>query len=178
MNADSRVPTRATSNAPSRRPRGSSVRTRGSHTPSSSARHQRHSSLQTPQEHYQQQPHGFNNHPHLEGLPNCLCAACHIKGEFFPRREDGRIVLPPPWLLPSRPERLYSGPVAGRVSLAQTSGGAQVHVPSAQQPGVQGYQRESFMVYTIVHLLLSVDCSRTSRSGIEGGQCLNAECAC
>ena len=175
MNADSRVPTRATSNAPPRRPRGSSVRTRGSHTPgSSSARHQRHFSLQTPQE-QQQQPHGFNNHPHLEGLPNCLCTACHIKDEFFPRREDGRIVLPLPWLLPSRPERLYSGPVAGQVSLAQTIGGAQVHVPSAQQPGVQG---ESFMVYTIVHLLLSVDCSRTSRSGIEGRQCLNAECAC
>lgn len=145
MNADSRVPPHATSNAPSRRPRGSSVRTRGSRATSSTARHQRHFSLQTPQEHHHhQQPHGFNNNPHLEGLPNCLCSSCHIKNELFPTREDGKIVLPAPWLLPPRPERLHSRPVAGRVSSVQTSGGALIHV--LNEPERQGHLRESLVV--------------------------------
>ena len=39
---------------------------------------------------------------HREG---CLCVACHLSGTVFPRRQDGRIVLPVPWLIRSNLER-------------------------------------------------------------------------
>lgn len=31
---------------------------------------------------------------HIPGHDACLCPACHIKEEYFPRRPDGKIVLP------------------------------------------------------------------------------------
>ena len=34
--------------------------------------------------------------PHLAGNEACLCSLCHIKDRFFPRSQDGRIVLPHP----------------------------------------------------------------------------------
>ena len=34
--------------------------------------------------------------PHLAGNEACLCSSCHIKDSFFPRSQDGRIVLPHP----------------------------------------------------------------------------------
>ena len=34
--------------------------------------------------------------PHLAGNEACLCSLCHIKDRFFPRSQDGRIVLPQP----------------------------------------------------------------------------------
>jgi hypothetical protein len=34
--------------------------------------------------------------PHLPGAAVCLCAACHLKLSRFPRRQDGRIMLPDP----------------------------------------------------------------------------------
>ena len=37
--------------------------------------------------------------PHLAGNEACLCSLCHIKDRFFPRSQDGRIVLPHPTTL-------------------------------------------------------------------------------
>ena len=34
--------------------------------------------------------------PHLAGNEACMCSLCHIKDRFFPRSQDGRIVLPRP----------------------------------------------------------------------------------
>ena len=34
--------------------------------------------------------------PHLAGNEACLCSLCHIKDRFFPRSQDGKIVLPDP----------------------------------------------------------------------------------
>ena len=39
--------------------------------------------------------------PHLAGNEACLCSLCHIKDRFFPRSQDGRIVLPHPTTLRS-----------------------------------------------------------------------------
>jgi len=36
--------------------------------------------------------------PHLAGNEACLCSSCHLRGSFFPRNQDGRIVLPHPSL--------------------------------------------------------------------------------
>lgn len=89
--ANSRVPPRASSRRPRRSTTVSSV--------SSSARtHPRQYSLQLQQEEPQSQ---LNDHPHLAGSPDCLCAICHLKDGVFPRRQDGRIVLPVPWPLPT-----------------------------------------------------------------------------
>ena len=33
--------------------------------------------------------------PHLAGNEACLCSSCHIRDSFFPRSQDGKIVLPP-----------------------------------------------------------------------------------
>lgn len=38
------------------------------------------------------------DHPHLAGNEACLCSSCHIRDRFFPRSQDGRIVLPHPSL--------------------------------------------------------------------------------
>ena len=45
--------------------------------------------------------------PHLAGNEACLCSLCHIKDRFFPRSQDGRIVLPHPTTLHSHPTRLH-----------------------------------------------------------------------
>ena len=40
--------------------------------------------------------------PHLAGNEACLCSLCHIKDSFFPRSQDGRIVLPQPTMSMTR----------------------------------------------------------------------------
>jgi hypothetical protein len=47
--------------------------------------------------------------PHLAGNEACLCSLCHIKDRFFPRSQDGRIVLPHPTTMSvhSHPTRLH-----------------------------------------------------------------------
>lgn len=49
----------------------------------------------------QAQQHDTYERSSWEGSPNCLCIVCHLKGTIFPRRPDGRIVLPAPWVLAS-----------------------------------------------------------------------------
>jgi hypothetical protein len=93
MDADLRVPFSALSSSPalvSRRMRASTqTRSRGNSTTLTSAAlpHQRRSSLQI---------HDII-HPHQSDSPNCLCTACHLRTAIFPRRQDGRIVLPILW---------------------------------------------------------------------------------
>lgn len=65
-------------------------------------------SLATTRTHNQPQPHlpsstvataalqNNRDDPHLAGNEACLCSLCHIKDRFFPRSQDGRIVLPHP----------------------------------------------------------------------------------
>jgi hypothetical protein len=62
-----------------------------------------------------------NNHDdaHLAANEACLCSLCHIKDRFFPRRRDGRIVLPHPTTISahSHSTRLH-GPTASMTSAA------------------------------------------------------------
>ncbi|KDR76511.1 hypothetical protein GALMADRAFT_449002 [Galerina marginata CBS 339.88] len=63
-----------------------------------------------------------DDRPHIAGPAECLCPACHLKTNFFPRRQDGRIVLPPP-----NPTRLAEGQphvVGSSVSMSMSSHGA------------------------------------------------------
>jgi len=57
--------------------------------------------------------HHFHSKPitveHTPGPGQCFCSTCHLKTRVFPRRQDGKIVLPSPWLVsqttrPGRPE--------------------------------------------------------------------------
>jgi len=36
---------------------------------------------------------------HTPGPGQCFCSTCHLKTRVFPRRQDGKIVLPSPWLV-------------------------------------------------------------------------------
>lgn len=118
MNADPRVPFGAPSASEalsSRGTRRASTQTTGNSTALSSATlpRERRSSLQM----QAQQLH----------TADCLCTACHLK--TFPRRQDGRIVLPAPWLMPFES--------AGEPRLTRqnpsSSGEMENHVPSVAE---------------------------------------------
>ena len=125
-------------NAHSRVPPSASSRTRQStpvSTVSSSARpHTQQHSLQLQQEEPQSQ---LNDYPHLAGSPNCLCAVCHLKDGVFPRRQDGKIVLPVPWPLPSLSEQRHSE-LGGRPRGLTTSTG--LHVPGGVGTSSQAHR--------------------------------------
>ncbi|KAF9527623.1 hypothetical protein CPB83DRAFT_855734 [Crepidotus variabilis] len=104
-----------------------------------------------------QQDEGNNGNrtPHIEGLPDCRCIACHLKTQVFPRRQDGRIVLPAPWLL--TPQQVSSSGLSPpKISTPQPRGFSegQTHVPNVREPRTsvldttsgcdeQGYTRRS-----------------------------------
>ncbi len=127
--ADSRVPPSASS----RRPWRSTTLSNNSTVLSSARTHPRQFSLQLRQEESQSQ---LSDYPHLADSPNCLCTVCHLRDAVFPRRQDGKIVLPAPWHLPSLPEQRNSG--LGRRPRGLTAGN--LHVPGGVGTSSQGHR--------------------------------------
>jgi len=125
MNADPRSPFGAPGSSPalaSRRTRASTqTRSRENSTTlvSTTFPRQRRSSLQV-----QVQPH--ESHSHRADSPSCLCAACHLRPAVFPRRQDGRIVLPVFWNSPSGSGREVS-------RAPQLPGEMEDHVPNVAE---------------------------------------------
>lgn len=75
-----------------------------------------------------------SNRFHVEDLPNCRCIACHLKNRLFPRRDDGRIILPVPWLLTSQPVPLSMlAPSRALTPQARGPGERPTHVPDVRE---------------------------------------------
>lgn len=126
MNADPRMPIGTPDASPAlstRRTRRASIQTRRNSATISSATlpHQRPSSLH--RQAYQQ-----GTQMHDGDSPNCMCTACHLNPAVFPRRQDGRIVLPIPWLLSSE-----SVPRPAPQNLPGLSGEIEDHVPNVAE---------------------------------------------
>ncbi|KAF8906831.1 hypothetical protein CPB84DRAFT_367705 [Gymnopilus junonius] len=51
---------------------------------------------------------------HIPGSASCLCPSCHLRTRYFPRRRDGRIVLPSPTATPTATRRFGDSPQASR----------------------------------------------------------------
>ena len=79
----------------------------------------------------------IDNTLHVAGSAACLCSSCHLKTRFFPRTQNGRIVLPDPSKPDSTTRFLTStGPLRSRAPSAAAAI-ATITVPSV-------LSRESF----------------------------------